>query len=235
MNEQIKEQKTIAILGGMGPYSTVFFYKKILDLTPAKKDWDHFRILIDSNVKIPSRTRAILYNESNPTLEMIESINSLNKIGADFVLVPCNSAHYFYDEVSSLIKMPWLNMIEIVSSNILNLGMEKPLILGGYVTTKKQIYSKYLPNAKYLSEIDNKLVEIIIEEIKVTGCLSKQSMTNFNNLIRKNVINSDSIIFACTELPIVCQNQLLMGKKIFDSSSIYASEAINYAYKSKQT
>ena len=77
----MKEQKTIGILGGMGPYATVYFYKQILDSTPVKKDWDHFRILIDSNVKIPSRTRAVLYNETSPVPDLINSINDLQPFG----------------------------------------------------------------------------------------------------------------------------------------------------------
>ncbi len=72
--KKIAKQKSIGILGGMGPYATVHFYKRILELTPIIKDKDHFRIFIDSQVKIPSRTRAILYNETSPVPEMIKSI-----------------------------------------------------------------------------------------------------------------------------------------------------------------
>ena len=92
-------EKVVGILGGMGPFATVDFYKQILLATHAKKDWEHLRILIDSNVKIPSRTRAILYGEESPAPAMVKSINNLTRIGADFVVVPCNSAHYFYKEV----------------------------------------------------------------------------------------------------------------------------------------
>ena len=234
MNKTFKKQKTLGVLGGMGPYSTVHFYKILLDLTPAKKDWDHLRILIDSNVKIPSRTRAVLYNEPSPAPEMIKSINSLSRIGVDFVLVPCNSAHYFYDEVAPQIDITWLDMIEIVSNNVFNLGMIKPLILGGYVTTNKQIYSKYLPKAKYLDETSNRIVEQIIEEIKSQGNLSDRSKNDFHDLIKNNIGKIDSIIFACTELPIVFQNDEIFGLRVFDSSNIYAEKAINYAYKSNK-
>jgi aspartate/glutamate racemase len=53
-------EKIVGILGGMGSYATLDFFKKILLSTPAKKDWEHLRILIDNNVKILSRTRAVL-------------------------------------------------------------------------------------------------------------------------------------------------------------------------------
>ena len=122
-------------------------------------------------------------------------------------------------------------MIEIVSNNVLELGMVKPLILGGYVTTKKKIYSKYIPEAKYLSEDGNRLIEKIIEEIKIRKKLSKRSLKNFDVLVNNNVNNIDSILFACTELPIVFQSEKLQGLRIFDSANIYAQESINYAYE----
>ena len=149
----------VGILGGMGPYATNFFLKRILDLTPAKLDKDHFHTIIDNNVKIPSRTRAVKYNEESPVNDIVNSINNLGKIGCSFVMLPCNSVHYFYDIVIKKIEIPWLNMIEIVSSRILDLSYTKPLILGGYVTTQKKVYSPYLPESVYLSENENSMIE----------------------------------------------------------------------------
>jgi len=62
---------TIGVLGGMGPYATLHFLKRILDLTPVTKDRDHFRIITDNNVKIPSRTRAVKYGEKSPVDDMV--------------------------------------------------------------------------------------------------------------------------------------------------------------------
>ena len=72
-------ETTIGILGGMGPYATNFFLKRILDLTPVKLEKDHFRTIIDNNVKIPSRTRAVKYNEQSPVNDIVNSINNLGK------------------------------------------------------------------------------------------------------------------------------------------------------------
>ena len=227
--KQMKEQKTIGILGGMGPYATVYFYKQILDLTPVKKDWDHFRILIDSNVKIPSRTRAVLYNETSPVPDLIKSINSLGRISADFVLVPCNSAHYFFSQVAPKIDIPWLNMIELVSKCVKAQNFSRPLILGGYVTTEKRVYDKYLPTAQYLPDSGNRKIEQIIEEIKISGSLSSYVRQEFNDLIESQNQQIDSVIYACTELPIIFQEEELLGNKVFDSATIYAEEAVNYA------
>ena len=54
---------TIGILGGMGSYATVDLFRRLVDAFPAEKEWDRPRIIIDNNCTMPSRVRAILYNE----------------------------------------------------------------------------------------------------------------------------------------------------------------------------
>lgn len=211
----------IGILGGMGPNAATYFVKRLLDLTPVKMDRDHFRTIIDNNVKIPSRTRAVKYGEESPVKDMIYCINNLADIGCEYVMLPCNSAHYFYNEVSPKIKIPWLNMIEIVSKKTSSQDLTKPLILGGFVTTKKRIYSQYIPGAVYLDEYDNNKIEEIIEEIKSYQNISKDSLEILKELIADVNQSIDSIILACTELPIVLSNIYLEGKQVISSVDEY--------------
>jgi len=225
-----RKQKIIGILGGMGPYATIHFFQRILEHTPIKKDKDHFRVLIDNQVKIPSRTRAVLYNEESPVPYMIESINNLEKIGADLVLVPCNSAHFFFEEVSKHINIPWVDMLECVANELTMKGFSSPLVLGGYVTTNMRTYSKYLPNSVYLTKQQNRIIEEIIEEIKSNNKASEKSKSNFESLIEEQSSKIDSIIFACTELPIAFGLDQIFDIPIFDSADIYAEESKNYGY-----
>ena len=220
MNRETK----IGILGGMGPYATSFFFKRLLDITPVKSDKDHFHTIIDNNVKIPSRTRAVKYNEQSPVNDIVSSINSLGKIGCSLVMLPCNSAHYFYDVVSKKIEIPWINMIEIVSNNMLGQNYIKPLVLGGFVTTQKKIYSKYLPESVYLTDIENRKIESIIEEIKGTNKISKNSDKIMQNIIENYNDSIDSVLLACTELPIVIKENYFKGKNTISSIDEY----INY-------
>lgn len=215
------QERIIGILGGMGPYATVEFYRNLLDLEVVKNDWEYFRIIIDSNVKIPSRTRAILYREEEPVVQTIQAINSLANHGVDFVALPCNQIHYWYDKIVSKIKIPWLNMVEQTSARLKREGFEKPLVLGGYVTTNKKIYSKYLPKAQYLNSSGNKKLENLIAEIKTTGKSSQP--LDFINWCD----SGDSILIACTEL----KESMIESKDIpiFSSSRIYAQEVLSYA------
>ena len=153
----------------------LIIFKRFLDLTPVNLDKDHFHTIID-NVKIPSRTRAVKYDEQSPVNDIVLSINNLGSIGCSCVMLPCNSVHIFYDSVCKKINIPWLNMIEIVSKKILSLSYSKPLILGGFITTSKKVYSEYLPQSVYLNQKENlKEAELIIEEIKKTNEVNENS------------------------------------------------------------
>ena len=226
MKKIIDREIIVGILGGMGPYATNFFLKRILDLTPAKLDKDHFHTIIDNNVKIPSRTRAVKYNEESPVNDIVHSINNLGKIGCSFVMLPCNSVHYFYDKVSEKIEIPWLNMIEIVSNKILDLNYTKPLILGGYITTQKKVYSQFLPKSVYLSGSENRIIESIIEEIKINNSLEKKSEQTIKNIIKNYDDSIDSILLGCTELPIVIDEEYFLGRKVISSIDEYINHII---------
>ena len=90
-----KSQKIIGILGGMGPLATADLFRKIVLLTDAEADRDHIRVCIDSNAQIPDRTAAILSGGEDPVPEMADALRNLERCGADCILMPCNTAHYF--------------------------------------------------------------------------------------------------------------------------------------------
>ena len=97
-------KKTLGILGGMGPAATADLYGKVVSLTAATKDGDHIRTIIDSNVNIPDRTQAILSGGENPIPEMTKALENLIKCGAQIIIVPCNTAHYFLPELKEAAK-----------------------------------------------------------------------------------------------------------------------------------
>ena len=88
-------KKILGILGGMGPAATADLYAKIVALTDASSDGDHIRTIIDSNVNIPDRTAAILLGGESPLDEMEAALDNLVCCGAEVIIIPCNTAHYF--------------------------------------------------------------------------------------------------------------------------------------------
>ena len=111
-------QKVIGILGGMGPEATLYLFEKIIRNTPAKCDQDHLRVIIDNNPKVPDRTRAILENGEDPVPMMLKSGQTLIQAGADFIIIPCISAHYFLDELNRKLSRPILSAFDAVAKRI---------------------------------------------------------------------------------------------------------------------
>ena len=230
------KQKVVGIVGGMGPFATVSFFQKLVDLTPAKKDWEHLHIIIDNNVKIPSRTRAILYQEKSPVDGIVKSIKGLQKMGAEVIALPCNSAHYFLDDILSKINIPLLNLIEMTSKSVIRQGLKRPLIVGGHITTQIKLYSRYLPEAVYPKGKWNKVITDIIEEIKVSSTDPGDGKhAKFFNLVHCYKDRIDSVILACTELSLIYLFQYSPVRKIpiIDSTLEYAKAVVNYALGEK--
>jgi len=105
------QKRVIGILGGMGPEATVALYKRILDRTPAKRDQDHLRVIIDSNPKIPDRTAAIVGKGESPLPMMTEGVRNLERVGADFLIIPCNTAHHWLSELRKAVSIPIIDMV----------------------------------------------------------------------------------------------------------------------------
>ena len=105
-------KKSIGILGGMGPLATADLFRKIVLLTNAARDNDHIRVYIDDNASIPDRTAAILSGGADPPPAMTDSLRKLVACGADCVIMPCNTAHYFLHQLQKLTEIPFLSMLE---------------------------------------------------------------------------------------------------------------------------
>ena len=105
--------KVLGIIGGMGPLSAVKLFERIVLLTDANCDQEHLRILIDNNTSIPDRTDYILGKiKEDPRVQLIQSAQKLETMGADYLVICCNTAHYFYEELAQSVDIPILNMIE---------------------------------------------------------------------------------------------------------------------------
>ncbi len=107
------EMKTIGVLGGMGPMATVDLARAIVENTLAGCDQQHPPMIVDSNTRIADRTAFLTgRSEEDPRPEIIKSIQRLEQAGAGCIVMPCNTAHAFYDEISAAAAKPVLHMPE---------------------------------------------------------------------------------------------------------------------------
>ena len=111
-------EKVIGILGGMGPEATLGFFERIIAHTPAARDQEHLRVIIDSNPQVPDRTAAILLGGESPVPLMVAGMEALQRAGADFVVIPCVSAHFFLEELRRRVSLPVISMFDVTAEHI---------------------------------------------------------------------------------------------------------------------
>lgn len=229
-NNEHLNNKTIGILGGMGPLATDDLFHKIIILTEAKNDNEHIHILIDNYTAIPDRTSYILGYGEDPTKYMIEAAMKLELMGADVIIMPCNTAHYFYDEIVKYLRIPFINMIEEVAKKIKKVKPDASKIglLATAGTCKSGVYDKVLK--KYGIEVikpndaDQDKVSDLIYGIKAGR--TEYNMGDIDSILSYlELQNVDTVILGCTELPVAFQMMNIKGNFI-DPTKILAQSAI---------
>lgn len=136
------KKKIIGIIGGMGPLATADLFEKIILHTRASRDQDHLRVLIDSNTNIPDRTAAILHGGADPVPELSASARGLERQGAELLLMPCNTAHHFYDAVQASVSVPVLHMIRLTTRALEERGVRTAGLLATDGTVQTGIYQR---------------------------------------------------------------------------------------------
>ncbi len=227
-------EKIIGILGGMGPEATIDLFYKIIKSTPAEKDQDHLRIIIDNNPKIPDRTAAILRKGEDPLLALQETARNLEKAGADFIIIPCNTAHYFLPSIQESVKIPILNMIEETAKETQKRipQIQKVGLLASIGVYETKIYYQCFKkfNIEVISpeEKDKEEVMNAIYAVKA-GDLSNEVKGNIIKIAQKLIDKgAEAIIAGCTEIPLILKEGDI-SVPIIDPTQILAKAAVQKA------
>ena len=227
-------EKIIGILGGMGPEATIDLFYKIIKFTPAEKDQNHLRIIIDNNPKIPDRTAAILGKGEDPLPALQETARNLERAGADFIIIPCNTAHYFLSSIQESVKIPILNMIEETAKETQkkNSSIKKVGLLASIGTYKTKIYHQHFKkfNIEVISpeEKDKEEVMKAIYAVKA-GDLSEGIKISIFKIAQKLIDKgSEALIAGCTEIPLILKEGDV-SVPIIDPTRVLAETAVRKA------
>lgn len=199
-------KKTIGILGGMGPLATVDLFRKITVHTDAKSDQEHPRVVIDSNTDIADRTEALLHGGADPTPEMIRSAQHLERIGADVLIMPCNTAHCFYDAVAASVSVPMLHMITLTCDALRARGVRRAGLLATDGTVQTGIYQRAFADSGIAlltppSAAQAAVMDIIYDGVK-SGDLAYDTAAFRRACEGLLSRGAETLILGCTELPL---------------------------------
>ncbi|MBD8006106.1 aspartate/glutamate racemase family protein [Bacillus norwichensis] len=223
-------KKTIGIIGGISPASTIKYYEKIIDLYYKKnKDYYYPEIKIHS---LDFQYFTDLENE-NRKKEYIEyisaSVNSLEKSGVDVVIMAANSPHSVFDIVSSKAGVPMISIAEETVKNAVKHNMKKVLLTGIKYTMKAAFYAELfekngiqllVPSAQEQDEINS----IIFDEL-VLNIITDESRNRMLEIINNYTI--DGVILGCTELPLLIQQEFC-PVYVLDTMTLHVEAVLNH-------
>ena len=201
------EKKAIGILGGMGPLATADLFEKITLLTKAETDRDHIRVYIDSNANIPDRTAAILNSGPDPVPEMASALRNLEACGADCVIMPCNTAHYFLPRLQAMTEIPFLSILTAAAEACKAQFPGKTVgILATRGTLAANLYQEALAQAgvPYLvpdAPAQDALMRVIYDGVKAGKGPDSYRADFLTVLEQMSAGGAEVFLLGCTELP----------------------------------
>lgn len=223
------KKNTLGIVGGIGPLATMFIGEMIVRRTKAAKDQDHINSIITNNTTIPDRTAFILgKSDANPVPVMISDMEKLTSIGAEIIIIPCNTAHTFYDELQHAVSVPIIHMIHETMKRAAEQGAVKIGILATTGTVTSEVYQQsakehglepVLPTEK----IQEKVMSIIYDNVKAGKVADRDVWREVeNHMIAQGC---DRVVLGCTELSIV-KKEMNLPEFYLDSLIVLAETAI---------
>ena len=224
-------RKTIGILGGMGPLATCDLFSKIIQITDASCDQEHVRICIDNNTEISDRTNAIIRHGKDPVPEMVKSAVRLQSFGADVLIMPCNTAHYFYDRILPFVDIPFLSMIDETAKAISDRGLRKIGLLATDGTLQTAVYEKAFKKRGISIMVPPPENQVHIMDLIYNGVKAgnkeidtKPTKKTIEDLFRKG---AQTLVLGCTELPVAFDLYGFDYPKT-DPTLILASRAVQF-------
>ena len=239
-------EKTIGILGGMGPLATADLFRKITLFTKAGCDNDHIRVYIDSNAQIPDRTAAILNGGKDPLPEMRSALHSLEACGADCVIMPCNTAHSprILSVALERLRETGLDVtfVSIIESAVKHVRSMCPNggrigLMGTVATLQTRLYQDALEKVGLEPVLpddeDCALVQRAISDpefgIKAfSDPVSAKARQILLDTVRRLVEEKQVsvVLLGCTEIPVAVTESRLWDTPVVDATSVLARELI---------
>lgn len=225
-------EKTVGILGGMGPRATLDFMEKIINHTKASCDQEHIKMYIYNNTKVGNRIESINHTGIDITNELIKSAKQLEKMGADFLVMPCNTAHYYYNDIVQDINIPFYSIIDCAIDYLEKNNIQKIAIIGTSATIGTRLYHNKcdLHNISYL-EYSEKIQDVFNDVI-----FSVKSESFSSEIIKRvqealdffHDQQAEAIVMACTEIPIFFKNNKF-NAHLVDPTELLAMKTVEKA------
>lgn len=206
-------RKTVGVLGGMGPDATVDFMATVIALTKAAKDQDHIRMLVDHNPGVPDRQAAMYGDRAAVSKVLSDMALRLEAAGADFLVMPCNTAHVFLDDVLPLLQVPFVHIIDETVAEIKALcpAARRVAVMATSACVEAGAYQAAIEAAGAKCALPSatgqqQLMELII---RIKRGDRSQAVRDAMRVLARDLVaaGAEVIVAGCTEIPLVLRGE----------------------------
>jgi len=218
----------------MGPEATIGFMSRVIALTPAERDQDHIHMIVEHNPKVPNRQAAIRREGADAGPELAAMALRLEKAGADFLVMPCNSAHAFLEPIQNATSVP---LVSIIAESIEEINRVCPEARHvGVMATDGMLEAGIYQNA--LFEADR--VPVVPRDDELAGLMTfihrikagdkGRDVSEGVGMLAELLASAGAgvIIAACTEIPLVL-NAGNISVPVISSTDVLARRTVEIA------
>jgi len=205
-NSDTAGDQVVGVLGGLGPDATVDFLAKVVAATPAASDQDHIRMLIDHNPGVPNRHAAIAGTAPGVGPELAAMARGLETAGADFLVMVCNTAHAWTDDIRAAVSIPFVSIIDVVIDALRAQRVERVGVMAAEGCLRAGLYQEALAAAGFepvlWSEAELERFMTLVYRIKA-GERDDDIGAGIRRLAADlEFRGADALIAGCTEIPL---------------------------------
>lgn len=224
-------RKSIGIIGGLGPLATVKFLE-ILNENIDKNSNKEFEIVVINDPTTPDRTEYILDNtKPNPLDNILKMVKKLDKNNVDVIVMPCNTASYFYKEINNATQTHFINIVYETVKFIEKMNIKKIGLLATEGTIKSGVYKELLDKFNIECLVPKENDQKIINEI-IYGCVKQNKKANMEEFykVSNNLQNEGAqiIILGCTELSALKKIENIDSLIFIDAMDILAKSTLEF-------
>lgn len=199
----------VGVLGGMGPLATADFFTKLVQVTPAEMDQDHLPVIISCEPQIPSRPKAYFDPKGAPSPLPALKLrrDRLIAAGAGCIVIPCNTAHYWFDDLTADSPAPFIHIVHATADELDRRGAQGAVLglIGTEPTLDGKLYETVLSDRGYRcrvasADVMKRLVRPGIDRVKSNRTDEAEPL--FREAVEiMTAEGAEIVVLGCTEVP----------------------------------
>jgi aspartate racemase len=222
---------TVGLVGGLGPESTIDYYRRILAAWERDDPSTAPAIVIDS-LDVKRALRLVASDRAAFAAYLAGSVRRLAAAGADFVAMTANTAHLVFDEVAAASRVPLVSIVETCAADARHRGLRRPALLGTRFTMDAPFYPEVfgrhgiqvvVPDGSDRAWIHERYVGELLE-----GRFRDETRAEFAALVGRlrEVHGIDGVILGGTELPLLLPGPDFAGVPALDTTALHVAAIV---------